>query len=352
MRYRFAIAAVVLQVLALGFMAGEREWILRHGRTLLLRTAPIDPNDPMRGDYARLDYEISHVPKHLWEGQLAKTAPTPAADFGRARERRVYARLQTSEGDIAELVGLTDRKPADGIFLRGRTETSYGQNLQVRYGIEALFMQQGDAKKLEELRVSEKPGVPLDIEVAVSSAGVAVLKNYHWESLGITLAFERSPAPRTDRNQPDNPNRAQVITALKVQLKNHGPNDVAIVDLPGGGSFRLVADERWQESRYRWVGENLSPPAATPDHVVVLKPGEAHTTRLDLLRAEWFVVKTPPSEEKAAIPLRDVSDPWSASFRVEYAPPSKAHSASLPHADLIPHRRLRSRAFNPTAGMD
>lgn len=352
MRYRLAIAAVVLQLLVLGFMAGEREWILRHGRSVLLRMAPIDPNDPMRGDYARLDYEISHVPKHLWEGELAKLSRPAAADFGRAAERRVYARLQATEGEVAELIGLTGEKPLEGLFIRGRTGAYFGQNLEVRYGIEALFMQQGSAKKLEELRASGRPGVPLDVEVAVSAGGTAVLKNYQWESLGITLAFERAPAPpRSEQNVRDSSPRGQLVTAIKAELKNHGPQEVAIVDLPNAGSFRLITNDRWQESRYRWVGDARPAPAATTGEVIVLKPGETHVTRIDLLQPDWFVVNTAAPDQKA-IPLRDISDPWSASFRIEYAPPSKAASVQLPHADLILHRRLRSRGFNPTAGTD
>src|SRR5687768_7070279 len=200
MRYRLAIGAVVLQLLALAFMAGEREWILRTGRTVLLRTAPIDPNDPMRGDYVRLDYEISRVPRSRLEGDLPKVFAEPW-DGRRTPERRVYARLEAGDDGVAELEALTDAKPGDELFIRGRAQDSASRNVEVRYGIEALFMQQGTAKKLEDMRLRERAGVPLDIEVALSNSGTAVLKNYKWEPLGITLAFERTPAP--PRNNPN-----------------------------------------------------------------------------------------------------------------------------------------------------
>src|SRR5688572_18493165 len=152
MRYRLAIGAVVLQVLALAFMAGEREWIVRTGRTVLLRTAPIDPNDPMRGDYVRLDYEISRVPRSRLEGGLPKVFAEPW-DGRRTPERRVYARMDVGEDGIAELAALTDQEPGEGLFIRGRAQESGGRNVQVRYGIEALFMEQGTAKKLEDMRL-------------------------------------------------------------------------------------------------------------------------------------------------------------------------------------------------------
>lgn len=352
MRFRLAIGAVVLQVLALAYMAGEREWIVRTGRTVLLRTAPIDPNDPMRGDYARLDYEISHVPQNRLEGSLSKRL-TPPLDYRRVVHRPVYARLTVGDDGVADLAGLSDTKPNEGLFIRGRTHQAHTRNVQVRYGIEALFMQQGTAKKLEDMRVTERPGVPLDIEVALSSSGTAVLKNYKWEPLGLTVTFERTTAPaRTPGNVPAPSRPQQFITAVKIELKNYGPEDVAVIDLPEAGSFRLVPDERWQESKYRWTGEGrpISAPAST--HAIVLKPGQIHRSRIELTDPKWFVVSSAPDGNKTPIPLRDVSDPWSASFRVEYSPPSKSAVSGLPNAQLIRHGRLRSRAFNPTAGLD
>jgi uncharacterized membrane-anchored protein len=351
MRYRLAIGAVVLQVLALAFMAGEREWIVRTGRTVLLRTAPLDPNDPMRGDYARLDYEISHVPRARLEGSLSKHFESP--DGRRLPERQVYARLAVGEDGVADVSALTDLKPADGLFIRGRTHHAHGRSVQVRYGIEALFMQQGTALKLEQMRLNERPGVPLAIEVALSPSGTAVLKSYQWEPLGITTTFERINIPlRAVGNAPAPAGTQPLITAVKIELKNYGPEDVAIVDLPNAGSLRLVPDERWQEARYSWVGEGKPAPAPEPAHVIVLKPGQSHPFKIDLTAPAWFVAASDPTGNKTPIALRDVTEPWSASFRVEYAPPAKAAVASLPNAHLIRHARLRSRAFNPTAGLD
>lgn len=93
MKSLFAIAAVVTQVLALGYIAGEREWILHTGRTIWLRTAPVDPRDVMRGDYVRLDYEIGRVDRSLRRDGLATFKD--AADSKR-RETRVYASLRGS----------------------------------------------------------------------------------------------------------------------------------------------------------------------------------------------------------------------------------------------------------------
>ena len=352
MRYPLAIGVVVFQVVALAFMAGEREWILRSGRTVLLRTAPIDPNDPMRGDYARLDYEISHVPRHLLDGELRERFSTQP-DGRPQPARKVFARLHTGDDGVAELVALTDAKPGDGLFIRGRAQNVYGPNVQVRYGIEALFMQQGTARQLEDMRIRDRPGVPLDIEVAVSPSGTAVLKKHQWEPLGITVEFERSPAPaRPNTNEAVAGRPPEVITKVTVELKNHGPQPVAIVDRPRGGSLRLIPDQRWQEPRFRWVGDDREPARADERAVILLEPGQSHKMKIDLTEPEWFVVDVRPGGSRQPLALRDIAEPWAASFRIEYVPPSKADATGLPHADRIRHGRLRSRAFNPTGGVD
>ena len=61
MRKTFIVVAVLMQILVLVYMAGEREYILRNGKIIYLRTAPIDPRDLFRGDYVRLNYEISRI---------------------------------------------------------------------------------------------------------------------------------------------------------------------------------------------------------------------------------------------------------------------------------------------------
>lgn len=356
MRFRFALLAVILQVFVLAYMAGEREWILHTGRTILLRTAPIDPNDPMRGDYARLDYDISSVTKEQCRDGALKMFAADGYVYSRQwRDTKIYATLKINETGIAELVSVSDQKPAAGLFLRGRVESVSDRTLRFRYGIEAFFMQQGTAQKLEDTRRRDRPGVPLDMEVALGSSGIAVLKGYHWEPLGITVTFERSPAPARTGDTVQNAARAQqFITALNVVLKNYGPEDVAIVDLPNAGSFRMEPDSRWQESGYQWVGETQSEPRRPEAaNVIVLKSGESHTTKIDLLSPSWFVVdrKASPALTKP-MALRDVPNPWAASFRIVYVPPGKVDLSGIPHADLVRHGKLRSRAFNPNQGMD
>ena len=342
MKLRWAIAAVALQVLALVYLAGQRELILHTGQTVWLRTAPVDPRDAMRGDYVRLDYEISRVSRSLWRDGLANS--NRVEEFSRGG-RRVYASLRVNTEGLGELVSLSDRQPADGLFLRGSTESSWGDTLRVQYGIEAFFMEQGRAKEMENQIFTQRNGVPLNTQVAVSRRGVAVLKDYRWESLGLTVELETL---RQTNNSRGFPQQQTLVTGAKVELKNHGPEPVAIVSLPAGQSFALVPDTRWGEVNYRWANETNASPAPRPEYVTVLKPGDSFHTRLDLTRPEWFVISTrDDSKASGPVPLKNLATDWSAHFRLEYRPPPAAACAGLPNGNLIYHGRVTSRGFNP-----
>ena len=62
---RLVMAALLvagLQTGVLGYMIASRAAILRSGMEVLLKTAPVDPRDLLRGDYVILSYDISSVP--------------------------------------------------------------------------------------------------------------------------------------------------------------------------------------------------------------------------------------------------------------------------------------------------
>jgi uncharacterized membrane-anchored protein len=342
------MAAIVLQVLTLGWLAGEREWILHTGKTVWLRTAPIDPQDVMRGDYVRLVYDISRIDRTFWRDGLAASNNVERPS---RRDKKVFASLRDVPDGCAEIVSLSDRPPAEGLFLRGRLEPySWGDTMQVRYGIEAFFMEQGRAAELESQRGRELRGVPLNVEVALGRTGVGVLKGFRWESLGITVEFDT--LQRTNR-EAGVPRQQNLIIAAKVELKNHGTGDVAIVDLPEGRSYALVPDARWGDTHYRWAGDTNVRSHPQPQNVFVLKPGESHFSRVDLTRPEWFVVNTATNAVTTnAIPLQKLDQEWNARFRLEYRPPPAEACAGLPNEKLIYHVRLPSRAFNPVGMLD
>ncbi len=337
---------MTLQVAALGFMAGEREWVVRTGRTVFVRTAPVDPRDVMRGDYVRLNYEMSRVPRTLCRGALAGTnAPGETTP----RDLKVYALLHEDEG-VAELTALSDERPREGLFIRGRTDRSWDGHVSVRYGLEAYFMEQGKGQELEQGRQREGIQVPLEMEVAVGSGGLAVLKHHRWSKLGIGLDLETVPDAQSNR-----PN-ARIVVAAKVKLLNAGSNDLAVVDLPGGQSLALVPDAQWGVANWEWITPNQPVPKPTKENVVVLKPGAIHVMRVDFRNPRWQVRgHEPGSGDQTKMKTRSLSDlqqDFSARFRFEYRPPNRETCADLPNATMIWHGRMPTRAFNPGGSVD
>ncbi|BET66435.1 hypothetical protein ASA1KI_13530 [Opitutales bacterium ASA1] len=333
------ILAAFAQLAVLAFMAGEREWIARMGTRVLLRTAPIDPYDPMRGAYVRLDYDMSVVPR-----TLCGEALQPWFTAGNApKDAIVYAALSVSEDGLAELARLDATPPESGPFLRGRVGYLFNDTIHVRYGIEAFFMQQDKALALEREMFGERRGSLLEVEARVSDRGIAVLLDYTWEPLGITLEFERAEPVESEMRF-----RREVVAVTAV-LKNHGEAPVAIVDRPDAGSFRLVRNQRLPMSGYSWVGADSPPAPASADDVRVLAPGTEHRVRIDLANPEWFVV---PEQGGAPISITSLAQNWNASFRVEYAPPTSAELARLPDSPAQQRRPLRSAAFTPGGAVD
>lgn len=378
MRKWMIILVAAAQVALLAFMAGQREWVARTGRTVWLRTMPLDPNDPMRGAYVRLNYELSTVTRELCRDGLAKWMDERAKGISEEwrvsrrkeqamRDRLVFAVLQVGPHGLAELVALTDREPASGLYVRGRVSSIRVESVTVRYGVEALFLQQNKAKQLEleAGRRGREDGVVMDAEVAVSAAGMTVLKGYRWEPLGLTLTTETAPVPPvTVALAPETivlgammeravaPRRDRPVVAVTVELKNHGDRPVAIF-ARGGRSFRLVPGGGWGGSSCRWAGADRPRPRLVAEDILILKPGEGHKVRLDLTAPEWavFVRKDEKGEErKSSIPALLDDDQRGWSFRIEYVPPTPDECAGLPGAQELWFKEVRSRAFFPNGG--
>jgi uncharacterized membrane-anchored protein len=341
MRTKLVLAIAALQIAVLAFMAGQREWILQTGRTVFLRTAPIDPRDVMRGDYVRLSYDLSRIPRSLWRGRLAEMDVTKVP-----RDSVVFTAIEIGEDGVAKLRSVSFDRPANGLYLRGRTEPS-GNELQVRYGLEAFFMEQGKGAQLERERNRNGIQVPLEMKAAVGSGGIAVLKDHRWAPLGLGLTVE------TKETVDGRGQRTRRLVSATVQLLNASSNDLAVVDLPGNRSLTLIPEGTWGENKWQWTSPETNTPTPAPSNVIVLKPGQTHTLRISFADPRWTVLgKKTNNGPVEPVLLADLPQDWSARFRFEYGAPEPAQCAGLPSANLIWHGVLRSRAFSPAGGFD
>ncbi|GAB3829479.1 GDYXXLXY domain-containing protein [Hymenobacter jeollabukensis] len=150
-RVQLVVAAQVLFVLLVA-VAGYA--VSHYGRTVALRTSPIDPRDLLRGDYVSLNYDISQVPRRLWRGE----------DEPR-RRRPVYVQLQPTAAGYYTAVAVYPAAPAtlpaDHVVLRGWVGNVWRQGLQLRYGLERYYVPENTGLGLQRqpllVRVSIAP---------------------------------------------------------------------------------------------------------------------------------------------------------------------------------------------------
>ena len=165
-----AILVAGLQTLILGYIIQSRAAILASGTEVLLKTAPVDPRDFLRGDYVVLNYDISSVPVSTVTGGI------PAE----AGEQTLWVRLKRQpdgfwgivESSFAELPAASDT-----VVLRSLPFYSYGpgsgETIRVEYGIERYYVPEGEGKPLDEAR---NEGV-VSIAASVSSSGAAQIRS-------------------------------------------------------------------------------------------------------------------------------------------------------------------------------
>ena len=96
------------------------------GKTVVLKTQPVDPFDMFRGQYLTINYEISRVslPENTTEG------------------RAVYVSLKEGDDKIWHADKVSLNKPESDVFIRGTTKQSW-RGLAVEYGIEQYFFERG-----------------------------------------------------------------------------------------------------------------------------------------------------------------------------------------------------------------
>jgi uncharacterized membrane-anchored protein len=336
MRKTFIVLAVLMQVLVLVYMAGEREYIVRNGKIIYLRTAPIDPRDLFRGDYVRLNYEISSIP----------ASDLPGGDAANLiKGEKVYVSLKEASNGLYELERVGKKAPRTGVYLVGRSPHAYqyrrfGYPLMLNYGIEAYFVQQGKGREIEKrLGSRNQVQIPLEMQIAVSGNGKAVIKGHRWSRLGMGLQVMRTP--------PANPQIRQEPASAKVALTlaNASDDPLALIALPDACSFTL---ETAQHTQKEWV------PAANPcdlfqpvdSDVLVLQPGEEKTFEFDFSDERWFV------RAGNTAPVEIGTLDWSERFRLIYRPPAEAACRHLEDRDLIWHGHLSSRAFHGRGRID
>ena len=139
---RGLLATMLLQV---GVLAAEylnSVYPLWTGQEVRLETIPVDPRSLFRGNYVRLNYEISEI--NMLEEMKVQNLRW---------NEIVYVKLRPGKNNVHVFDGASFTKPEAGLYIRGRLQSPYGsvtsQPYQVRYGIEAFFAPKEKALALE-----------------------------------------------------------------------------------------------------------------------------------------------------------------------------------------------------------
>ena len=335
MKKSFIILAVILQLIVLAYMAGEREYILRNGKVIHLRTAPIDPRDMFRGDYVRLNYEISRIPVNRIKG-VDSVGELKKGD-------KIYVSLKEGPNGLYELVDAGLEKPANRMYLAGRLPYPYrtqriSNPISIKYGIEAYFVEQGRGRAIEKRRGNwTDVQIPLEMEIALSPGGKAVIRGYRWSPLGIGTHVIRN---RSGKSLEEAPTSATV----QLTLANASDKPLGIVNLPDYCAFSLEAVP-WAKQQWALAHNPCEDAFPSDADVVTLAPEQRMRFDFDFSTERWLVEADGQIKQIGTL---DASE----QFRLVYRPPDEAASQYLSQKDIIWHGYMPSRVFHGRGNID
>ncbi|KAA9333187.1 GDYXXLXY domain-containing protein [Hymenobacter busanensis] len=138
-----AQVAFLLLVAVAGYAVGH------FGRTIALRTMPVDPRDLLYGDYVVLNFTISQLDVKQWRGAQPPRVHQP-----------VYVELRpTPDGSYAAVAIYPENPPhipASHAVLRGWVQSNWRTALRIRYGLERYYVPEGTGARLER-RTGSRP---------------------------------------------------------------------------------------------------------------------------------------------------------------------------------------------------
>jgi len=147
--------SILVLIGTLSTMLLGRAAILRDGSEIILRSAPVDPRDLMRGDYVQLRYEsVSQVDGALFSGIW------PEQD----RFMPLWLTLETGEDGLATVKSISLDKPDDGtadtVYLKSKPVKLSGDDanrfrhmiISLTFGIERYYVPEGEGRDIEDAR--------------------------------------------------------------------------------------------------------------------------------------------------------------------------------------------------------
>jgi uncharacterized membrane-anchored protein len=156
------LLVVLVQTIALAYMIMDRQAVLNAARVVTLKVTPVDPMDPLRGEFVILSYDISR----LTTGELQGDDQFNSTDT-------VFVTLEKKAetwGPVA--VGHRPIATPGGVVIKGTVSRADTGTLWVGYGIESFFVPQGMGRDIE----TERQKGDLTADIAIDTQGRAAIK--------------------------------------------------------------------------------------------------------------------------------------------------------------------------------
>ncbi|HMO78735.1 MAG TPA: GDYXXLXY domain-containing protein [Candidatus Paceibacterota bacterium] len=150
------IIAIVLQVLIILVIIIFKISVLTGGTSILLKIAPVDPRDPLRGDYVTFAYDISTISAYSHDLNLnnpsspsIRLEPKNSDDKFIKNGQTIYVVLRKGSKYWYVQKSQSQKPTNDEIFIKGVVQNvsgginSFDKTISVKYGIEEYFIPEG-----------------------------------------------------------------------------------------------------------------------------------------------------------------------------------------------------------------
>ncbi len=337
MRSVLILLCAALQTGVLGYMVFGRESVVSGGQRIHMATAPIDPRDPFRGDFVRLRYPLNNL----------NSAPARWVDTEKIPPKGaiIYAVLEQKPSGLFEVSHFTDRRPENGIFMRGRksTHSRAGGNRagDVRFGIEQLFVEQGSGIDIENKRgIRGGMQTAMEVEIAIDKKGTAIITDYRWSPLAIQIELTEH-----FRLQRDNSSAETAVNrkpALIATVKNVSDKSITLNNPGDNCGFTLEPANR--DSVLSGAANSCSDTSTVAP--LTLASGQSHLIEINLHEPRWHVIQDGQAEAADLRSFTSVNEMMRIVYRGSDSSADNATGVEFWKGDLL------SQGFNSRGRVD
>lgn len=172
------VVAIAFQVLVIFAIILFKVSVLVGGTEVMLKIAPVDPTDLLRGDYVTFQYDISNLSSRLIKGESVINGDEVYVTLAPAGKYWIAKAVQKTRptGNDLFIKGVVQ---SGGVESQGyetsRIQRSRGVQLHVVYGAEQYFVPEGSARDISFWRKESTAKVSID------ESGNAALKQVYVE---------------------------------------------------------------------------------------------------------------------------------------------------------------------------